>query len=242
MTKPMTAAQRAAKEARRRRNRKAWASSPLNANGLGKLRGKAAPLPASEVLPKSGLADLIQIMRDETIPLRQRITAGIAASRVEHLVAAGEAEPETIMFLRWITGDEQLSPQFRRESAQALAYWERRCHKAALQYAVPDADERMAKWRRVLNGLIRHHLWLHGRWPADKHILIGPDDPFETPPGDPDRMLAAILFPANRHARRKRAIDDPGGLPIISSETEQRQLVEQAAEALRQRLSQFGLT
>lgn len=239
MTKPMTDEQRAAKEARRQENRERWRTISVNANGIGKLRGPAMPEVEVEAPPpKSGLADLIHIMRDETVPMRQRITAGIAASRVERLAMAGELEPEGVRFLRWITASE-FNPLFRREAAQALAYYERRVAKMAVTFDVADEAELRTKWMRILNGCIRAHLAKHQRWPQDKHLLIGPNETFKKPSGDPDTALSALLLAGNnRHARRRqRKIDEPVSSGMWSgSEQERLELIRPIAELIHERI------
>jgi hypothetical protein len=194
----------------------------------------------------TGLDQLYDIMRDPVSGLRNRLIAAIAASRVERLAMPGESEPEGVIFLREIVGTEREGSRFkveyRREAASALSYWERRCKKAALSFDVADQDERREKWRRVLNGLIRHHLHRRHLWPQRKDVLFGPNDHFEMPGDDPDRALNAILLPpANRHERRKRTIDDPGRTPVIGSETERLSIIKPVAEAVLARLRKFDL-
>ena len=113
---------------------------------------------------------------------------------------SGEAEPPAIAFLRWLLAykaadGEQFSPSFRRESAAAIAFWERKCRRAELQYSVADQDEIRASWRRIINGLLRRHLWAHNRWPRDKHVLYTEGELFELPPHDPELALSALLMP-----------------------------------------------
>jgi hypothetical protein len=246
MTKPMTAAQRAAKQASRRKNRARWPSSPRNANGPEWGKVDAAPpevVVAAE--PKSGLADLLAIMRDTDLAMRDRLSAGISASRVSSLAMGGEPEPEAVRFLRWITdAGERFSAQWRREAAQALAYWERRVAKMAVTFDVADEAERREKWRRICNAGIRHHLWLHNRWPRDKHILLTASDAFEVPDIDPDAVLSALFVGAqNRHQRRRlKAIDERVTGTWSGSEAERVELLRVLAVAMHQRLEQFKLT
>jgi hypothetical protein len=78
-------------------------------------------------MAETGLTDLLVIMRDRKIGMRDRLNAAVSASRVSPLAMSGEAEPPAIAFLRWLLAykaadGEQFSPSFRRESAAAIAF------------------------------------------------------------------------------------------------------------------------
>jgi hypothetical protein len=159
----------------------------------------------------------------------------------------GESEPPAVVFLREVVACEYAGLMFRhdyrREAAAALAYWERRCRKAELLYSVSDQEERQRQWRSLINGGIRLALARTGRWPADKHILLGPDDPFELPAVDAEHALNSLLMPAasTRKTRRQRAIDERGLPPGVSSEAERLELLRPLAQLVHARLREFGL-
>jgi hypothetical protein len=149
--------------------------------------------------------DLDAIVNDGTAGLRNRLNAAIYASRVEKLAMPGETEPPAVVFVRSVVALEHAGTMFRydyrRESAAALAYWERRCKKAELQYKVPDENERRASWRRILNGVLCAHL---GKHPRRNDVLFKVSDTFEMPPCSPEVALSAILLGANSPQRRRR--------------------------------------
>jgi hypothetical protein len=191
----------------------------------------------------AALEDLYAIMNDKTAGIPARLRAGVAASRTERLAMPGEEEPPAVVFLRSIVNCEHPGLMFhhnyRTAAAEALAYWERRCKRAELQYDVPDDTELRTKWRRILNGLIRAHLVTTQRWPRDEYFLIAADEPFTMPAGDPDTTLAALLLGGqNRHAkRRQKAIDQPVASGMWSGSEEQRlALIRPLAELVRQRI------
>jgi hypothetical protein len=192
---------------------------------------------------KDAITHLLDIMDDENASPRDRLNAAVSASRCEQLqLMPGEPEPASVQYLRALLDDPEVPTNHRRESAAAVAYFERRSRKAMLAFDVPDDTQRITKWRRVLNGCLRFHLAQHGRWPADKRVLLGPNDLFEPPAGDPDRALNALLLPAaNRHERRRRAVDDPGGVASIGSEAERMSILRSIAEFVHQRLAEFKL-
>jgi hypothetical protein len=198
-------------------------------------------------MAKTALEDLYDIMNDGVAGISNRIRAATAASRVEPLAMPGEDEPPAVMFLRSIVASQHKGLMFhydhRTAAAQALAYWERRCKKAELQYDVADEAERTNAWRRLINGGIRFHLTQHNRWPRDKHILIGSDEPFELPPHDPSLVLSALMLGGNRQARRrlKRAIDEPVTGVWSGTEEERQALLRVLAVAMHQRLAEFKL-
>jgi len=190
--------------------------------------------------------DLLELMRDKTLSLRQRLNAAVSASRVERLQLPGEAPPESIKFLRWILdfrgqGGAQLDPAFRREAAAATAYYERRSKKNALQYDVVDLEERRRQWVRILNACLRHHLRQRGR-PLRQEMLFALADEFAAPPCEPERALIVLLQPAGgqqRSHRRLRAIDDPG-LPATATEAERHEIVRAIAGILQRRLAEVS--
>lgn len=200
-------------------------------------------------MAKTGLTDLYQIMRDQTVGMRQRINAAVSASRVEALSMPDEAPPEAIVFLRHVIDAEfdngaRFSPQFRRESAAAVSYWERRCKKAELTFGVPDLDEKRRAWRALINGAIRLHLSKVGRWPQDSRVLLGPNDPFEVPAADPETTLSALLLGGhNRQERRRRqrSIDERTPGVWSGTQEERRELIRPLARLAHQRLAQFDL-
>jgi hypothetical protein len=251
MTKPMTAAQAEAKQASRRKNRARWPSSPLNANGPEWGKVEAGPPPEIAVgSAKSGLSDLLSIMRDTELAMRVRLSAGISASRVSPLsLRPGEPEPEAVRFSRWITDaefdrGERFSAEFRREAAQSLAYWERRRERAELQFAVPDTDEKRRAWVRLVNGGLRTFLSKRGRWPQDKRVLLTAADDIDLAGlPDPELVLSAVCVgPQNRHERRRaRAIDEPIAGTWSGTEEQRLELIRPLAAAVLARLSKFGL-
>ena len=192
----------------------------------------------------TAVADLLEIMGDRTVSLRQRLNAAVSASRVERLQLPGEAPPASIVFLRWIinfkgAGGVQLDPTFRREAAAATAYFERRSAKAALTYDIADLDTKRRQWRDLINGSLRR---LMQRGWGSAEALIGPDDPFEMPVEDPERCQAALLQErgSTRTRRRLRAVDDPGTLPAIASEAERAALIRAIAKAAHRRLAEVS--
>jgi hypothetical protein len=235
-TKPMTDAQRAAKEARRRENSERWAASPHNRHTKRLLAAEAVP--TADAIPF-----LLAIMTNATASPRDRLNAAVAASRVEKLQMPGEPAPESVRFLRDIIADDEAPTNLRLEAATACAYFERRSQKAALTFDVADVDEKRRQWRRLVNGGIRHHLAKHGRWPADKAALLGPDDAFDLPEVDPNLVLSALLLGgSNRHARRRqKAIDQPVTGVWSGSERERTELLKVLAQAMHQRLAEFKL-
>jgi hypothetical protein len=199
-------------------------------------------------MAKPALDDLYDIMRDGTAGIRNRLNAAISASRVERLAMPGEPEPPAVAFLRTIVAGQHAGLMFRhdyrRESASALAYWERRCKRAELQYDVADADERRDSWCKLVNGGIRLHLGKIGRWPQDKHVLLTAADEIDvTGLPDPDLVLSALLIGGhNRHARRRlRAIDERVPAVWSGSENERNALLRSLAKLVHQRLKEFGM-
>lgn len=192
--------------------------------------------------------DLLAIMQDRTVSLRQRLNAAVSASRVERLQLPGEAPPESIKFLRWVVDyrgshGEQLDPSFRREAAAATAYFERRSAKAALVFEIADEDERREHWRKLINSALRVHLSKAGQWPAGKHMLLDPSDEFAMPAIDPDVAHSALMTGDNRHQRRQRqkALDERLPGKWSGNETEPAEILRVIAAAAHQRLAQFDL-
>ena len=202
-------------------------------------------------MAERALDDLYLLMADQSLRTRQRLNAAISASRVEPLSLPGEPEPPGVRFLRTIIetvheGGAKFSPQFRRESASALAYWQRRAAMNALKYNVADDTERVMSWRRTVNGALRHHLWIHGNWPQRKDILFTAADELDELPADiePARILSALLINGgDRHARRRqRSLDAPAGVEFWSgTESERLATLKPLARAVHQRLLQYGL-
>jgi hypothetical protein len=199
-------------------------------------------------MAETGLADLLQIMRDRNVGMRDRLNAGVSASRVSAVAHAGEAEPEAITFLRWVisfVGQEgdQFSPSFRREAAAALAFWQRRVARSALQYNVAGVDEKRRQWRSLVNGAIRLHLARIGKWPERKDVLMGPDEALELPAADPEVVLSALMLgSSNRQQRRRqKAIDERAAELWSGSETERAELLRPIARLAHERLQAFGL-
>ena len=195
-------------------------------------------------MPEAAIDTLLELMADRTLSLRQRLNAAVSASRVERLQLPGEAPPASIVFLRWVLdfrgqGGAQFDPSFRRESAAALAYFERRSKKHALQFDIVDLTERHKQWVRILNACLRYHLRQRGQ-PLRQDMLFRNDDEFAAPPCEPERAMAVLLLPADgqqRSQRRLRSIDDPG-LPANVSETERLQIVRAIALILQRRLAE----
>jgi hypothetical protein len=144
------------------------------------------------------------------------------------------------MFLKHVIdyehNGERYGPQFRRESAAALSYWERRCAKARLQYSVPDEGERRASWRRILNGALRIHLKEH---PRRNKVLFGPADTFELPSIDPDVALSALLLGSNSRQgrRRQKAIDERVAGVWSGTEAERKELLRPLSQIVHRRLA-----
>lgn len=190
--------------------------------------------------PQNALNDLYQLMRDQSISTRARIDAAVSASRVEPATQPHEQPPPAVQFLRnAITFRHNGKPyqaELRRKAGSALAFWERRAAVAAMKFSVADNTEITNAWRRTLNGLIRHHLWKDGRWPADKHLLIDPDDSsFDRPPHDPKLALDAILVPGQRQHAKRKAFDQPDQ-PHITSEEQREQILADLAKSLQTHL------
>jgi hypothetical protein len=201
-------------------------------------------------MAERALDDLYQIMADQSVGLRNRLNAAISASRVEPLSMPGEPEPQGVRFLRWIIETEgadglRFSPQFRRESAAALAYYQRRAQKAQLLYNVADADERRETWRRILNGALRVHLGKHGHWPQRTDVLLTAADKIDVAGlPDPELVLSALLLGGgNRQERRRRqrTVDERVVALWSGTEEERRALIRPVAKAVHQRLLLFGL-
>jgi hypothetical protein len=74
-------------------------------------------------------------MNDGTVGIRNRLNAAVSASRVSPLSMPGESAPPAVVFLRSIVECEHAGLMFRydyrREAAQALAYWGR-CHPTVI--------------------------------------------------------------------------------------------------------------
>lgn len=203
-------------------------------------------------MAERALDDLLAIMRDQRVGMRDRINASISASRVSALTLPGESEPEAVVFLRWIIDfdggqkGERFSPSFRREAAAALSFWQRRAAKMALTYEVPDQTERAAGWRKLINGAIRLHLSEHDLWPARRDILLTAAEEIVDVASlpDPERVLSALMLPAggNRHARRRlKAIDERLADIFLGTEAERLALIKPLALLAEARLAEFGL-
>lgn len=183
------------------------------------------------------IANLIDIMRDETASPRDRINAAVSASRVQKLQLPGEEPPESVAYLRSLIDDPITPTNHRREAAAACAYFERRSAKAALTFEVADLTEQQRQLDRIANAALRYQLTTRqGAWPIQRDLLQ-PDAPM--PPANPELPLAALLMPVTttQHAKRKRrAVDDPGGTPIIGSQRERRAAILPVAKVCAQRL------
>ena len=194
------------------------------------------------------ILDLYEIMNDGRAGIPNRLRAAVAASRVERLSMPGESEPPAIVFLRSVVASEHEGLMFRydlrREAAQGLAYWERRCKRAALQFAVPDADEKRRAWLRIINGGLRAHLTTRGSWPARKDVLLTDTDEIDVASlPDPDLVLSALLLGGNRQQRRQRqkAIDEPVAATWSGTEEQRIETIRPLAKAVHRRLAEFGL-
>ena len=199
-------------------------------------------------MAETALDDLLALTRDPKVSTRNKLSAAISASRVSPLVLPGEELPEAIKFLRYIIDfrardGSQFSAGFRREAAAGLAYWQRRAQKMVIEYDVSDQAELRVKWTRIVNGALRFYLNQRGLWPRRKDVLFDRDDLFELPAGDPDRTLMALQHPVavNRHEKRRRAVDDPGGPATIGSEAERLSIIRPIARLVLERLAKFGL-
>jgi hypothetical protein len=195
-----------------------------------------------------GLADLLTIMRDQQVKMRDRINAAVSASRVSALAMPGEPDPPALAFLRWVIDYKRDGIQFphswRREAAAAISFWERKCKRAELLYQVPDQSEHRESWRRLINGALRYHLGRNDMWPGRKDILLAPGDDFQPPAGvDPETVFAALTLPAgNRQARRRQKAIDERMASVWNGTEEQRiTLLKPLAVLMRQRLMEFGL-
>jgi hypothetical protein len=176
------------------------------------------------------IANLLEIMRDESASPRDRINAAVSASRVEKLQLPGEEPPESIAYLRAIISDIDVATNFRREAAAACAYFERRSKKAALTFEVADLTEQQRQWANIANACLRYQLSLSGDWPQNRNLLQQ-DAP--TPPTNPEVTIAALLMPVTRArsaSRKRRTVDDPGGTPILNSERERRDAIRPIAK------------
>jgi hypothetical protein len=189
----------------------------------------------------AALDSLYALMRDPTLSTRVRLTSAISASRVEPLEGPGTQPPPGVAYLRAFLAyrfqGKAYRAEWRREAAGALSYYERRSHINALKFQTPDDAEHRAQWRRILNGLIRRHLSAHAQWPQRKAILIGPAETFAYPPHHPELALAALMLPADHHARkaRKRSLDQPDA-PQIADETERLEVLAAIAQVMHRRL------
>ena len=198
-------------------------------------------------MAEPALETLLDIVRDPASGLRNRLSAAIAASRVERLAMPGEQAPEGVLFLREIVGTEHEGSRFRveyrLEAGRALSYYERRTRKAELQFEVPDQAERRESWRKLINSALRVHLSKHGYWPAGKDMLLQPGDEFEMPALDPEIAYSAMMLGGNRHQRRHRqkVLDERLPGKWTGDETERAELIRVIATAAHQRLLQFGL-
>ena len=181
------------------------------------------------------IANLLQIMRDDSASPRDRINAAVSASRVQKLQLPGEEPPESVAYLRSLLDDIDVATNLRREAAAAVAYFERRSAKAALNFEVADASEQQRQWVTVINACIRYELTTrpgsNRSWPEDRELLRQGDVP--TPATATEPTVAAILLPVSRLAGRRRTkhIDDPGGMPIFASERERKAAIQPAARA-----------
>ena len=119
----------------------------------------------------NAIENLLEIMRDEDAPQRDRINAAISASRVEKLQLPGEEPPESVAYLRSLIDDIDVATHFRREAAAACAYFERRSAKAALTFQVADLTEQQRQWTTIANAALRYRLTASNAWPEGRHIL-----------------------------------------------------------------------
>lgn len=179
------------------------------------------------------IANLLDIMRDTTASPRDRINAAVSASRVEKLQLPGDEPPESIAYLRSLLDNPTVATNFRREAAAACAYFERRSAKAALTFEVAETSEQRAQWDAIARAAMRARLSTSRAWPECRDLL--PSDRSETPAGNPDQAIAALLTTARQTGQRKRrAIDDPGS-PIITSERERRAAIKAVAGTIQPR-------
>jgi hypothetical protein len=192
-------------------------------------------------LHTAALDQLYALMRDGSVAMKVRLNSAVSASRVEPLVQPGMAPPPAVAFLRNIMEyryeGKQYRAEWRRMAGAALTYWERRAALAAIKFKVADTSEEQAQWRRILNGLLRRHLWAHGRWPQDKGLLLSADVSVLIPCSS-ELALAALLLPADPMKRRgrKTALDEPDKA-VIASEEERHDVLRQIAALLHQRLA-----
>ena len=180
------------------------------------------------------IANLLAIMRDEAEEVRDRLNAAISASRVEKLQLPGEEPPESVAYLRILVDDVDQPTRFRREAAAALAYFERRSAKAALTFEVADTSEQRRQWTTIANAALRYRLTTSSTWPENRDTLGEADEP----PANPDLTVAAMLMPARRQtARKRKALDDPGGTPAITSERDRRTAIMPLARICHERMA-----
>jgi hypothetical protein len=165
-------------------------------------------------IPETALEQLYQIMRDLAAPMRVRLNSAVSASRVEPLVTHGDKPPPAVSFLQHIIqfrkDGKAYKADYRRTAGAALAYYERRAKKAELLYKIPNLDQRNNNTRRLLNSLLRQHLWAAARWPQDKHLLLGPAD--DIPDINPELAISALLLDAPNQSSPKakqKAVDQP---------------------------------
>ena len=186
------------------------------------------------------IANLLDIMRDEAASPRDRINAAVSASRVQKLQLPGEEPPESVAYLRSLIDDIDVATNFRREAAAACAYFERRSKKAALTFEVADLTEQQRQWANIANACLRYQLTASGDWP-DARNLLQQDMP--TPTTNPETTIPALLMPVTRArstTRKRRAVDDPGGTPIINSERERRDAIKPIAKLCAERQANGG--
>jgi hypothetical protein len=186
---------------------------------------------------KSAIAELYAIMLDTSLEFRHRHNASVSASRVEPLaLEPGTPEPPAVTFLRaTLNPDNNHPPQFRREAGAALAYFERRHAKASLKFNVDNSSETRTAWSRILNAAIRAHLWKHHRWPADKHLLITPNQITNLPAYPPETALSAILSPQTRKPARRKALDQPDS-PTVTSPEQRQEILRFIAQTIHAHL------
>lgn len=179
------------------------------------------------------IANLLDIMRDESASPRDRINAAVSASRVEKLQLPGDEPPESIAYLRFLADHPDVPTNFRREAAAACAYFERRSAKAALTFEVADTSEQRSQWAAIARAALRARLSRASTWPECRELLRSTET-IKAPTSSPEQAIAALLTTAHTQTtqRRRRAIDDPGG-PAINSERERRAAIRAVAGTIQ---------